>query len=117
LTEDNLICRKIHEDNPTSWPTGRHYIYLKETSNTLLRPHIEKYHLEEYKRLAKEHGWKILLPGLVSQAQSEASVAAASDERPDKFDEHTFYEYLLNFIIADDQVYFFPSFPLKLSLI
>jgi hypothetical protein len=47
-----------------------------------------------------------MLPGLVSQAQSAASASmpATPDERPDKFDEKTFHEYLLNFIIADDQV-------------
>ena len=110
MTEDHVAYRKIYDDNPASWPSGRRYIYSKGTSTTSLRPHIEKYHLEEYKRLAKEHGWKILLPGLVSQAWSEATVPATPDERPDKFDEHTFHEYLLKFIVADNQVYVFPSF-------
>ena len=56
--------------------------------------------------LAKEKGWKILLPGLVSQARSQATNEAATSqgEHPDKFDEHTFHQYLLNFIVADDQV-------------
>jgi hypothetical protein len=82
----------------------------KGTSTTSLRPHIKKYHLEEYKRLANEHGWKILLPGLVSQDRSKAIVPATPDKQPDKFDEHTFHEYLLRFIVAHDQVYVFPSF-------
>jgi len=110
LTKDNIAYRKIYDDNPASWLSGRHYIYLKGTSTTLLRPHIEKHHLEEYKRLVKEHGWKILLPGLVSQAQLEATVPATPDRQSDKFDEHTFCKYLLRFIVADNQVYVFPSF-------
>lgn len=94
-----------YDADPTIWPSGRRYIYSKGTSTTSLRPHIEKYHLEEYKRLANERGWKIMLPGLVSQARSEAAASVpAADERRDDFDEQTFHEYLLNFIVADDQV-------------
>jgi hypothetical protein len=57
---------------------------------------------------AKKEGWKILLPGLVSQAKSQANSEAATLQagRPDKFDERTFHQHLLNFIIADDQVCF-----------
>jgi hypothetical protein len=112
----NITCRKLYDEDPTSWPVGRRFTYSKGTSTTSLRPHIEKYHLEEYERLAKEHGWKIMLPGLVSQARSAATatVSALPDGQPDKFDERTFHEYLLNFIIADDQVYIFLLFASEL---
>jgi hypothetical protein len=54
----------------------------------------------------KARGWKILLPGLVSQAKSQA--ASATDSQPgeacEKFDEATFQRRLVNFIVADDQV-------------
>lgn len=74
------------------------------TSTTSLRPHIEKYHLEEYLALAKQRGWNILLPGLVSQANSAAEATASQVEQPKKFNESIFHQHLLNFIIADDQV-------------
>lgn len=55
--------------------------------------------------LANEKGWKILLPGLVSEARTQATNEAASQGgRPDKFDKHTFQKCLVNFIVADDQV-------------
>ena len=59
--------------------------------------------------LAAERGWKVLLPGLVSQAKSQSAAAASAnqDEEPVPFDEHVFQQYLLNFIVADDQVFFF----------
>jgi len=76
-------------------------------SNTSLCPHIKKYHRKLYLGLAKANGWKVLLPGLVSQAQSQAtSVASASEVRPlVEIDEQKFYQHLLYFIIADDQVH------------
>jgi len=75
-------------------------------SNTSLRPHIEKHHCELYLGLAKANGWKVLLLGLVSQAQSQAtSVASASEVRPlVEIDEQKFHQHLLYFIIVDDQV-------------
>ena len=58
--------------------------------------------------LAKEQGWKVLLPGLVSQARYQSAAAASvnQNEYPVPFDEHNFQQYLLNFIVADDQVCF-----------
>ncbi|KAF8808087.1 hypothetical protein BYT27DRAFT_7223827 [Phlegmacium glaucopus] len=60
-----------------------------------LRPHIEKYHLKLYLELQKARGWKILLPGLVSQARSQAMLGMNSPQ-----------EDVLNFIVVDDQVCF-----------
>lgn len=107
LTTDNIILREAREADPSNWPADKHYQYALTTSTTSLRPHIEKYHLELYKTLAKENGWKILLPGLVSQARSQASVETATQGKPlDEFNVATFHQYLLNFIVADDQVCF-----------
>src|SRR5215471_13864468 len=100
-----MICRKDAEADPTKRLPK--YKYLKKSLNTTLHPHIEKFHLDLYSCLAKENGWKISLPGLISQAQSQASEAASQqDGWPDKFDTETFHQQLLNFIIADDQVRF-----------
>jgi hypothetical protein len=74
-------------------------------SNTSLCTHIEACHLEEFTWLAAERGWKIWLKGLLSQARSQAtSEAAAAQAGQPQFDEETFRQYLLNFIVANDQV-------------
>jgi hypothetical protein len=97
--------RKVHDSDPTKFPSKIKWLYSSKTSTTSLRPHIERYHLDIYSTLAKERGWRVLLPGLVSQAQSESAAAAQEAMvHHDKFDEHTFHQYLLQFIISDDQV-------------
>ena len=105
-----IVLRILRDADPSQWPPNRRYIYSKNTSTSSLRPHIEKYHLELFKTLAQERGWRILLPGLVSQARSQASAESANQgvasEQPDKFNESSFHEHLLNFIVADDQVCF-----------
>ena len=47
-------------------------------------------------------GWKNQLPGQASLATTAATLA--QDVRIDTFDEDTFHQYLVNFIVADDQV-------------
>lgn len=60
--------------------------------------------------LAKEKGWKITLPGILSQARSRAAAVAASEgDRPDRFTTEAFHEKLAKFIIVDDQVFIFLS--------
>ena len=87
--------------------------YSKKMSTISLRPHIERHHLELFLRLAKEKSWKIQLPGLVSQARSQAaSKASALRGQPSvEFNEQKFQQYLLDFIIADDQVHDLCFFP------
>jgi hypothetical protein len=85
------------------------YEYSLKTSNTSLRPHIERHHRELYMTLAKENRWQIMLPGLLLDAHSQAAGAAAvaamsEDDRPDTFNEHTFCERLVKFIVINDQV-------------
>jgi hypothetical protein len=102
-----ITHRKAKEADPASWPSKIHYEYSPNTSNTSLRPHIQKHHLDLFLRLAKEKGWTIQLPGLVSQSRSQAANEAAASQvrQPEKFDEKTFHQHLVNFIIADDQVH------------
>jgi hypothetical protein len=79
--------------------------YSLKTSNTSLRPHIEKHHTKLYLSLVKEHGWEIKLPGLVTQTQSQASgAAAASGSERETFSEIAFNEHLVKFIVVNDQV-------------
>jgi len=46
------------------------------------------------------------LPGLQSQARSQVAseTAALQAGQLDKFDENTFHQYLVKFIVVDDQV-------------
>jgi hypothetical protein len=97
-----LLCRKAKDADPANFPANTHYIYSKATSTSSLRPHILKKHSDLYLRLAKEKGWKVQS---VSQARSQASSEAATlDRPPDKFDEQTFHQHLLRFIVVDDHV-------------
>jgi hypothetical protein len=82
------------------------YEYSRGSSTTTLRPHIEKYHLDAYRKEQKLQGWKILLPTLASQARSQAASETHSQNEGDRdrFDEETFQRYLINFIVANDQV-------------
>ena len=105
----NNNYRPIHDANPASWPSSQKFRYSKNTSTTSLRPHIERNHLETYLSIYKEKGWKVLLPGLMSQARSQAASEASASRvsRPDlqvEFSQEKFHQYLLNFIIVDDQV-------------
>lgn len=100
-----IMNRALHDENPTAWPNGRTYTFSDSTSTSSLRPHLEKYHSELYLSLAQERGWKIQLPGVVSRARSNAG-EASQDSRPDEFSEETFHNYLMRFIVADDQVSF-----------
>ena len=97
------LCRKSKDADPTNWASMK-YEYSRKTSTTSLQPHIERHHLDKFNKLATKHGWKILLPGLVSQARSQAMEASEDGDRRDNFNEQTFHELLLNFVIADDQV-------------
>lgn len=102
-----MVFRILRDGDPSKWDPTRRYIYSKNTSTSSLCPHIKKYHLDLFKTLAQERGWKVLLPGLVTQAKSQASAAVATNQRvPDKFNEDSFRQYLVNFIIVDDQVWF-----------
>ena len=102
----NFLDRVAYEADPSKWDARINYKFSRKSSTTTLRPHIEKYHLAIYMVEQKARGWKILLPGLVSQARSEAASASHSqlEEARDTFNEATFQCRLVNFIVVDDQV-------------
>ena len=106
LFDINTLDRTTYDADPSKWDPKIKYQYSNKSSTTTLRPHIEKYHLELYLQLQKQRGWKILLPGLVSQARSQATSTANSlqEVARDRFDEPTFHGRLVEFIVTDDQV-------------
>ena len=86
-----------------AFPVDRKYIFSGKTSNTSLRPHLEKYHCSPYMQMKALHGWPTNLPGQASQMTTGATPAQVI--RPtDVFSEQTFHRHLINFIVADDQV-------------
>lgn len=108
LFEYKFLDRAALDSDPSKWDPKINYLYSIKSSTTTLRPHIEKYHLPIYLVEQKARGWKILLPGLVSQARSQATSATdlQQGEVRDRFSEAAFHRHLINFVVADDQVCF-----------
>ncbi len=104
---NEIFHRKAKDADPVNWPPNIRFVYSQKMSTTSLCPHIEKYHRDLFLSLAKERGWKMQLPGLQSQAQSQAAseTAASQAGQLDKFDENTFHQYLVKFIVMDNQVH------------
>jgi hypothetical protein len=73
LTTNNIILREAREMDLSNWSCRTCYEYSQKTLTTSLCPHIEKYHLNLYMTLVVEKGWKILLLGLISNAQSQVT--------------------------------------------
>jgi hypothetical protein len=83
-----------------TFPSNVNYTFAGKTSTTSLRPHLAARHRELYMELKEKHGWSTNLPGEASQA----TTAVTQDGQIDAFNEQTFHLYLLNFIVANDQV-------------
>ena len=96
------VHRKIRDADPANWPAKTIYKYKEGNSTTTLRGHIEREHLDEFLKLIKEKGWKVRLR---SQGKliSQASVSSTSVQ-PDRFDQETFHNHLVKFIVTNDQV-------------
>lgn len=86
-----------------------------KTSNTSLRPHLEKVHYKLYCEKRTECGWTTLLPGEISRATS--SGAAVQQTQVDVYSEQTFLKTLLEFVVVDDQVCFYFYFTLSITFL
>lgn len=69
-----------------------------------LRRHLHKIHPNEYDYAARKHNWNVRL-SIVSDEDS-AHKAARAERNADipRFSSTAFLEYLVRFIVADDQV-------------
>lgn len=95
--------RKV--DISTLWD-GHNYYYSMKTGNSGLRLHLDSYHHEMYIDLSIKGSWANQLPSqkdLVKVAHQQAEMAALVQARP-CYSKEVFYEHLVAFIIADDQV-------------
>ncbi len=103
---NKILHRKVKDTGLANWPSNICFVYSQKMSTTSLHPHIEKYHCNLYLSLAKKRGWKIQLPGLQLQAWSQVAseTTALQAGQLDKFDENTFHQYLVKFIVVNNQV-------------
>lgn len=97
----------IHREANKADPSHSVHTYSPRTSNSSLRPHIWRRHIDLFMRLAPRHNWNISLLGLASQSQSQASSQASTSQvgRPAEFNQEVFYQRLVDFIVVDDQVF------------
>lgn len=81
----------------------RNYRYSQTSSNGVLRGHLDKFHHAEYLRLAAERGWTVQL---VSQNTILRQVIAKPAEIAPRvpFSVDTAINYIVKFIVANDQV-------------
>jgi hypothetical protein len=96
----NSICRKAKDADPA---LNVSYQYAKSSSNTTLRGHLDNFHRVKWVRLANERGWTSKLRSQ-DQSMGTDDGTTSQDRSLDKFSEATFHRYLLNFIVANDQV-------------
>src|ERR1700678_187035 len=85
---------------PAKWPPSRTYTYSTSTLNTGLRGHLDKFHKEEYIKLAKERGWTTVLPSV------KRELALVAPAKKPMFSIEGVTQRLVRFIAANDQVSF-----------
>ena len=101
----DTVYSDAKEQQGDAFPKNLNFSYGGSTSNSSLRPHLEKAHWDLYMRLKEMHGWDTQLPGEASRARSQATGTVEDGRgRIEAFSEETFHKYLYRFIVADDQV-------------
>jgi hypothetical protein len=71
-----------------------------------LRRHLKKQHLDEYEHVAKENGWNIKFPSLTDKDSAHKNARMIHNQALPQFSPESFIEYLIRFIVTDDQVCF-----------
>jgi hypothetical protein len=90
------------------------YEFSENTGNSNLRVHLENHHEGEYVKLCIKNGWKNQLPKHKAQEELKLSrqgtldgVAQAGVTNRERFSRQALLRYIVNFIVADDQVCLF----------
>jgi hypothetical protein len=84
--------------DPIEWPSSHGFTYAISTSNTVVQKHLDRYHKDEYLKLAKEKGWTTMLPSVKSQ------VSIAPIKSKITFFPEQVLQKLVCFIATNDQV-------------
>lgn len=86
--------------DPIKWPSSHGFTYATSTSTSVLRKHLDRYHKDEYLKLAKEKGWTTTLPSVKLQV----SIAPANLKPRIAFSPDQVLQKLVHFIAANDRV-------------
>jgi hypothetical protein len=94
-----LVFSYWYKENFRKKPIDQlNYIYSSKTAGGNLRKHLEKNHSAELDKATKQMGWKVRLPQNKKNDDSTPGVG----RKP--FSPAAFMEYIVNFIVSDDQV-------------
>jgi hypothetical protein len=107
LRSHTLLCRLKFKET-TANESAHNYMFSPQTVNATLWNHLEKYHADEYLWLCAEKKWSNQLPKMCANTTTEGSNGPrdAQNNRPrPTFSWTTFLTHIINFIVADDQVW------------
>ena len=88
-------------EDKAQWPKLCNYMYASSTSTSVLRGHLNRFHVEEYVQVAQERGWIMQLSSLKGKA---AEGVEATSKAPVPFTPDMVANYFIRFIVANDQV-------------
>ena len=86
---------------------GVNWTFSSKTGNTSLQTHLESIHRTEYLELCEDKGWVNMLPKMRKDVGSGAGNAGGGGDGGaprDTFSQSRLLQYLVNFIVANDQV-------------
>jgi len=97
---------ECYRDLQAADPSRKLIQYSLRTASTNLRSHLTGSHRELYRKVLEQKGWTEIIQRYLETRSSTTSAATTVlvPDQHDIFDEDTFHRYLVNFIVADDQV-------------
>jgi hypothetical protein len=79
-------------------------MYGTRTANGNLRNHMYKNHPQEYDQAVEQNGWNHRLSSETNDPRGGSNPGNVRKESLPAFSPEAFMEYLVRFIVADDQV-------------
>ena len=103
MTETSFKYRAIWEENPHTFPKNELPSYSPKTATTGLCRHLTKKHVPEYMKACKDFGWDMHRD---LDPDAGPLPAPANDLKEcEPFTLEVLLRHIINFIIADDQVF------------
>jgi hypothetical protein len=81
----------------------QNYFYARTTGNSNLRRHLTRQHPKEYDTAIMDNNWDYKLSTHSDDTAHNNNCNVANSQVP-PFSPQTFLEYLVRFVVADDQV-------------